>query len=147
IRTRAGQTYSADQTQRDVGRLLRTGRFIDVKAEPHLVAGQINLNFRVVEKPDIASIEFEGTVKFKRKELLDVLTFGVGDPLDMYEGRQGRDAIQRKYQEKGYAYAEVTLDEDAIKDRRVVYVITENQRVKIRRIVIEGNLAFRDSVL
>ncbi len=147
-RTRAGQTYSADQVQRDVGRLLRTGRFIDVRAEPQLVNGQINLTFRVVEKAEVAAIEFEGARKFKRKDLLEALSFGIGDPLDLYEVRQGRESIERLYREKGYSYAEVTIDEESIqRDRRVVYTITENQRVRIRRIQVEGNVTYDDREL
>lgn len=147
MRTRAGQAYSADQVQRDVGRLLRTGRFLDIKAEPSLVAGQINLNIRVVEKSEVAALEFDGAKKFKRKELLEALSFGVGDPLDLYEVRQGREAIERLYHEKGYAYAEITIDEEALKSQRVVYNITENQRVRIRSIQVEGNTTYDDREL
>lgn len=142
IRTRAGQAYSQDQLQRDVARLLRTGRFLDVRAEPALIEGQINLTFIVAEKPEVAALEFNGARKFKRKELLDALSFGVGDPLDLYEVRKGRDAIERLYREKGYAFAQVALDDDALKDNRVVYNIVENQRVRVRRIVFEGNTAY-----
>ncbi len=143
VRTRAGQTYSQDQVQRDVSRLLRTGRFLDVRAEPRLVEGQIDLTFVVAEKPEIASIEFVGAKKFKPKDLLAALSFAMGDPLDLYEVRQGREAIERLYKEKGYAYVEVTFDEALLeKERRVVYSIVENQRVRVRKIVIEGNTAY-----
>jgi outer membrane protein insertion porin family len=143
VRTRVGQPYSQDQVQRDVGRLLRTGRFFNVTAEPKLVDGQVNLTFILSEKPEVAAIEFNGAVKFKRKDLLAALTFGVGDPLDPYEVRQGQEAIQRLYREKGYAYADVAIDAAALeKENRVVYNITENQRVRVRKIVFEGNTAF-----
>ncbi|HPU24891.1 MAG TPA: outer membrane protein assembly factor BamA [Phycisphaerae bacterium] len=147
IRTRAGETYTQDQVQRDVARLLRTGRFRDVRAVPQLVDDQVQLVLRVTEKPEVAAIEFEGNVKFKDKDLLAELPFAVGDPLDLYEVRQGRDLIERKYREKGYAYAEVTYDEQRLSENVVAYSIVENQRVRIRKIDFEGNVTFGDSEL
>ncbi|HSW45321.1 MAG TPA: POTRA domain-containing protein, partial [Phycisphaerae bacterium] len=143
IRSRSGQAYSADQIQGDVSRLLRTGRFLDVKTETELVDGQVRLTFRVVEKPEVVSVEFVGNKEFKAKDLMESLAFGPGDPLDLYDIRRGADAIQRKYKEKGYAYVEVTFDEDLLKaERQVVYTIVENQRVQIRKVRFEGNTAY-----
>jgi outer membrane protein insertion porin family len=147
IRTRAGEAYSQDQVQRDVARLLRTGRFRDVRAVPQLVDNQVRLILQVSEKPEIAAVEFEGNVKFKDRKLLADLPFSPGDPLDLFEVRQGRDIIERKYREKGYAFAEVTYDEELLRENIVAYTIVENQRVRIRRIRFEGNVEFGDSEL
>jgi outer membrane protein assembly factor BamA len=103
IRTRVGEGYSQDQVQRDVARLLRTGRFRDVRAVPQLVNDQVRLLLEVAEKPEVSAIEFEGNIKFKDADLLKELPFAAGDPLDLYEVRQGRDSIERLYREKGYA--------------------------------------------
>ena len=125
IRVKAGQAYSQDQTQRDVSRLLKTGRFLDVQAETQLINDQVKLIIKVAEKPEVASVEFVGAKKFKTKDLIAALTFNAGDPLDLYDIRQGRDAIERLYKEKGYSYVEVTFDEELLKaERRVVYTIT-----------------------
>lgn len=147
IRTRSGQPYSQDQLQRDIARLLRTGRFLDIRAEPQLVDNQVRLALVCAEKPEIAALEFVGNEKFKRNDLLKELPFAPGDPLDLYEVRQGRDTIERMYREKGYAYVEVATDEDRLKDNDVVYIITENQRVRVRKVLIEGNTAYDDAEL
>ena len=110
IRSRSGQAYSQEQVQGDVGRLLRTGRFIDVKTETQVVNGQVRLTFHVAEKPEIASVEFAGNKEFKVKDLTEALSFAAGDPLDLYEIRRGREAIERKYKEKGYGYVQVAYD-------------------------------------
>lgn len=147
IRTRAGDAYLQDQVQRDVARLLRTGRFQDVRARPQLVDDQVHLVLEVSEKPEIAAVEFEGNVKFKDKDLLADLPFAPGDPLDLFEVRQGRDIIERKYREKGYAFAEVSYDEARLAENVIAYSIIENQRVRIRQIRFEGNIEFGDSEL
>jgi outer membrane protein insertion porin family len=143
IRSRAGEVYSQDQVEKDRGQLLRTARFVDVKAEPALVDGQVNLTFAVVEKPEVAGLEIVGNKAIKTKELLKEIPFAAGDPLDMYEVRQGRDTIERLYREKGYAYVAVTYDENLLKaERRIVYTVVENQRVKIRRVRFENNVTY-----
>ena len=143
IRSRTGQAYSQEQVQGDIGRLLRTGRFIDVKTETQVVNGQVRLTFRVAEKPEIASVEYVGNKEFKAKDLTESLSFAAGDPLDLYEIRRGREAIERKYKEKGYAYVQVAYDEELLKaEHRVVYNIVENQRVRVSKVRFEGNTAY-----
>ena len=149
IRSRENQPYSQDEVTRDVARLLRTGRFVDVRAEPVLTAdNQVDLTLSIREKPAVRAIEFVGAEEFKPKDLLEELSFAVDDPLDLFEVRQGREAIERKYEEKGYAYVEVTYDEELLRsEQRVVYSIIENQRVRIREIAFEGNEAYSDGDL
>ncbi len=148
IRTREGQPYSQDQVQRDRVALFRTGQFLDVRAEPELVDGQINLTFTIVEKPEVASVTFVGARQFKAKDLLEELTFAPGHALDLYEVRQGRETIERLYKEKGYAYVEVTFDEELLRTQhQVVYTIVENQRVRVTRVRFEGNVAYSDHEL
>lgn len=148
ISTRAGQTYSQDKVQRDRVQLFRTGRFLDVTATPELIDGQIDLTFTVSEKPEVLSVEIIGAKEFSNKELMEEMAFGPGDPLDLYEVRQGRDTIERLYKEKGYGYVEVTLDEALLStERRVVYHIVENQRVRVRKVRFEGNVMYSDGEL
>ena len=143
MRTQQGQPYSQDQLQRDVGRLLRTGRFIDVHPETQVVDEQVQITLRLTEKPSVAAVEFVGNKKFKPKDLLEALAFAAGDPLDLYDVSRGREAIERLYREKGYAYVEVTFDEQLMRDeQRVVYTIVENQRVRVRKVRFEGNVTY-----
>jgi len=148
MRTAAGQVFNLEQLQRDIGRLLRTGRFLDIRPETVLVDGRVDLTLHVIEKPEVAAIVFEGNREFKDKDLREVLTFAEGDPLDLYEVRSGREEIARLYREKGYAYVEVQIDEDALRnERRVVYRIIENQRVRVRKIRFVGNVSYSDAEL
>lgn len=148
MRTRPGEPFSASRLDADVGRLYRTGRFRDVTTERmEVVGGMVEITLRLFEKPAVSAITFEGAQEFKRKALLEVLTFGEGDPLDAFDVRQGREAIERLYREKGYAYVEVTLDEEALDDRHVVYRIIENQKVRVEKVQFEGNIHFPDREL
>jgi len=148
MRTAPGTTFSTEQLQRDIGRLLRTGRFLDIRPEPVRVDDQVVLTVRIIEKPQVAAVVFEGNSEFKDKDLREALTFAEGDPLDLYEVQSGQEAIERLYREKGYAYAQVEFDETVLREeQRVVYRIVENQRVRVRKIRYVGNVTYPDGEL
>lgn len=143
LRSQVGQPYAQGEVQGDRSRLLRTGRFYDVRAEPQLLDGRIVLTYTLVERQAILSVDYEGAYAFKRKKLDEALPFAAGDPLSLFMVRQGQEAIERLYKEKGYAYVEVTFDEKlAENEQRVVYLIVENQRVRVREVSFEGNTVF-----
>jgi outer membrane protein insertion porin family len=105
--------------------------------------GEVTVTFTVVEKPEVQAIEFEGNRKYKEKDLLKELDFSVGDLLDRFAVNQGRENILRKYREAGYGDAEVEVDQDLLKsEQRVLYRIVEGGRIKVRRILFEGNETF-----
>jgi outer membrane protein insertion porin family len=148
MRTRPGEPFSETRLDADIGRLYRTGRFRDVVAQRvEVVDGMVEISLTVYEKPEVLSITFEGAEEFKRKDLLEVLTYGEGDPLDLFDVRQGREAMERLYKEKGYAYVEVTIDEEALSEQRVVYRIIENQKVRVEKVEFEGNVQYPASEL
>lgn len=143
IRTRAGQPYDSKQMTADIGRLLRTGRFLDAQARLEPADNEVIVALELREKPVVRSIEITGNRVFSTKDLTKDLDFVVGDAIDRFLVNQGRDTIERKYRDKGYAYAEVKLDDDALqREQRVVYTITEGPRVRIRKFTYEGATAF-----
>ncbi len=143
LHTRAGQPYSEEQVQADVRRLLKTGKFQDVLASHQVENGEVILTFTVREKPAVADVQFQGNKKFKEKDLLEQLDFGAGDPMDRLAIDQGQENIERLYREAGYADVQVELDEEVLRDEGVaLYRITEGPRVKLRRILFQGNSSF-----
>ncbi len=144
IKTREGQFLRRPQLEEDVRELLQTRRFLDVFAITALEEGQAVVTFTVQEKPEIVSVELEGNKRFSNEELF-ALTPAAGDVIDMYDIRRGRDEIERKYQEAGYYYVQVALNERVLQtESRVVYEINEGPRVRVRKILLEGNRTFPD---
>lgn len=143
LKTRAGQNYVDRQVQEDVRELLRTRKFLNVIADSTLEEGQAVVVFTVQEKPVIRSVELDGNKRFTDEELFKELAFSAGSVLDRFEVNRGRENILQRYKEKGYYYAEVQIDEEALRtEYRVIYRITEGPRVKVRRILFEGVRAF-----
>jgi len=140
IRTQVGQGFDQAVVDADVTRLLESGKFLSVKAETQTRPDGVLVRFLVEERPVIAEIRFSGNVKFKEKKLLEAVPAKVGDPVDSFGVREGREAILTLYREKGYGEANVTIDEALLADQGVLlYQIEEGPRIRVRKILFEGN--------
>ncbi|MGD8453305.1 MAG: outer membrane protein assembly factor BamA [Phycisphaerae bacterium] len=142
IKTRESQPFSRRQVEEDVRALLRSRRFLNAFADTKVEENQVVVTFTVQERPTIATVEIEGNKVFTDDKLYEV-TPAAGDALDVYDVRRGRDEIERRYKEAGYYYVEVTVNEQALlSEGRVVYQIVEGPRVRVRKILLEGNRSF-----
>jgi len=108
-----------------------------------------------IEKPSISSIsrgivksiDFVGNDSIKDKKLRKKLDFKAGDYLDSVLAGAGRITIAEHYRKKGFADVRVTLDSDELASGRVVYIINEGQKFRIRSIKFKGNEFFKTSDL
>lgn len=142
IKTREGQNFLRSQTEEDVRALLRTRKFLNVVATTSLEENQAVVVFLIQEKPRIVGVELEGNKRFEDRDLFE-LTPAAGDVLDAYAVSKGREDIIQKYQQKGYFYVDVEIDQRALStENRVVYRINEGPRVKVRKIRFEGVRSF-----
>lgn len=143
VQTGVGQPYAQRQVQEDVRALLRSRKFLDAFARAEVRDNQAAVTFVVREKPEIASVEIVGNQAFDTPELFGLLGFSAGDVLDRFEISRGVDAIRERYRGEGYHYAEVTLDEAALRDAgRVVIRISEGPRVRVREVAFEQARSF-----
>lgn len=144
VRILPGSMWNRDEIAKACTRLAETGKFdANPYAEPREQNGRLLLVFVVKERPYVRSIEFNGNHKFKSSDLLNEIDLSVGSAISEFLVDQARDAIERKYHGAGYGYATVQVDEAALRDeRRVVFNISEGQRVKVRKIIFEGNTAY-----
>ncbi len=127
-----------------VNRLKHSGRFISVTHQLETQDdGGVLVIIEVVEKRVVTAIRFEGQAKLSDGQLQNELTFKVGDDLDWFAIREGREAIVARYRDLGYGDVAVTFARAEIgRAGEVVYVIQEGIRVVIREVAYEGNTAF-----
>lgn len=143
VKTRESQPYVRTQTEEDVRELLKTRKFLDVRAQTAVEENQAVVTFLFQEKPVISSVEIDGNKIFTDEELFKELSFAAGSVLDQFDIDRGRENILRKYRTKGYYFVEVKLDEPMLRqEARVVYIVTEGQRVRVRNILFEGVQSF-----
>lgn len=143
IQTAPGAPFESRVVEDDITRLIKSGKFDDVRAEPTRQNGDLVVVFRVEERPLVESVEYVGNKKFKTKDLQDETELKAGAPLSEFGLKQSLANIERKYKEAGYYYVKIGVDRDRMqKDRIVTFDISEGPRVKVRKIRFEGNTAF-----
>ncbi len=136
------QPLNMTDLQKDLDSLKLTGKFTDVYATTRPEGANIVVIFHVVERPTIQSVQFQGAKKIKEKDLTGLLEFKPGDPLDALKVKSGVQVILQKYRDDGYNEASVTLDEKALEEGNVIYQITEGPRVRVTKILFEGQRTF-----
>ena len=110
--------------------------------------GSLAVIFRVNEEPALAGLRFAGNKAFTSDQLLTHVVLRSGDPIDRSLIDRGIRAIEQAYEDKGYFATTVSIDEDALTDRReLVYTVVEGPKVRIQEIRFEGNTVFRDEAL
>ena len=143
VRTRVGDEYDEKVVRADEQRLLRTGRYDSVEVSRTQAADGVVVTFIVRERAIVAKVVFEGNRAMKTDDLIKELPFGVADPLNQYNVRAGRQAVLNKYRSSGYYFAEITFDQDALRQhQQAIYRIVEGPRVSIRKIRYVGNEHF-----
>lgn len=142
IKTRADKPYNHATVQGDVGALMATKSFSDVRASfAPTPDGKVIVTFDVVEMPSVVTeIRFEGAKHAKNDELLSLTGLQRGVPLNPVANKMAVHAIQRYYQEKGRMFAHVDLVEGGqAGDSKVVFRITEGPEVKVASVKFVGH--------
>ena len=123
----------------------------DIQIERSPVAGGIRLVVTVVERPVLRSIDYEGLKGISRTDLNERLakeqvSVREGEPLDLGEIARLESLLESMYRDKGFRFADATyrLEEVGPGERRVVFQIEENEKVRIGRIRFDGNEVFGD---
>jgi outer membrane protein insertion porin family len=122
---------------------------LDIQRRP--ADGGVALVVRVVERPVLRSIVYEGLKRVGSTDINDrILRERVqvreGAPLDLGELARLEVTLEEMYKEKGYRFAEISyrLEEITATERRAVFTVDEGDRVRIAGIRFEGNEAVPD---
>ena len=95
----------------------------------------------------IKSINFVDNRKFKDKVLRQRLGFKLGDPLDPYLAENGRKTIIEVYRKIGFAFVNVGMDLGEFSQGRLLYIIEEGPRVRVKDVKFVGNKAIGSGTL
>jgi len=148
VRLRPGDRAEQAALDEAVARLLRTGRFQTVSYKLDEQPDGVRVVFEVHERTIVSTIDFEGNSKFRDGQLKESVTQKVGEVVDWFAVRDGRESIVAKYREAGYGDVTVTYDQDRVeRTGELVYTIQEGLRVRIRKILFEGNTDIPDGEL
>ena len=150
ISLKEGQAYSAQQVSADVKSLFGLGFFNDIEVLKEVKAGQVELVFRVKEKPTIVEIVYVGNAEIKDDDLKEQVTIKPFEILNANKVREAQEKLQKYFEEKGFLLAKIEPQvEDVVAGEKVklTFKIEENEKVKVKKIRFLGNSKLKDSFL
>ncbi len=157
IKTRAGDTYSQVQIERDLKELLSLNFFDKVYTRVYTeegARGGVNVIFEVKELPIIRDLQFTGLSAVPESDVLKAFREGrvniskeaVYNPVNAQKGVR---VIREQLASKGYPNAKVTVKEEEVSATSVAvtFDVEQGNRSRIIDIEFEGNEVFKDSEL
>ena len=145
IKTRVGQEYLQSVISDDLKRLYNTGYFSDVNVDRVNYEGGFKVIFYVTEKALIDNITFSKLRYQNPRALEKKIQSKKGKFLDRKTLNDDVRMIKDLYAKKGLIQAEVDVEtkaDDLTNKVSLHFVIKEGQRVRVRRILVEGNKTF-----
>ncbi len=151
LRTKVGEPFTQAQSDEDVRSLYATGLFSNVRIFQERVTDGVKVIVLVQGKSKLKEILFEGNNRYKADRLKkEVKELKVGDILSERQVAEGANALVEFYQKAGYPNVKVAFEvtPDELTGQSIVkYVVTEGERIKIKRVDFEGNKAFSAKIL
>ena len=144
ITQRQGEAISQEKTNEDIKNIYKLGYFDDVRAEIEPFEGGIKLIYVVKEKPTIVKIELQGNDEFDDAKLKEKMTITSGAIADAVLIQDNAAKLRAFYEEEGYWLSHIVPVIKVISPDEVTltYQIEEGNKVKIKKIIIEGNKVF-----
>ncbi|MBL7081501.1 MAG: outer membrane protein assembly factor BamA [Candidatus Omnitrophica bacterium] len=149
MKTKVGSPYLDNIISDDIKRLYLLGYFSDISVETTDYEDGVKVKIIVVERPVIKKITFRGfrhlytkderfkkAIKTKEAQYLDYPTL-----------KEDCQRLKDMYVKKGFSQAEVSFKVETdpqTQEAQVEFKAQESRRMKIKKIYIEGNNAFRD---
>jgi len=97
IKIQPGQTVTAADIDAAMADIYRMQRFSDISAEISDDAGARVLTFKVVERPLVRNIRFEGNDELKTEKLREVVTIRIPSIYDPFEVAKSVEMIKAEY--------------------------------------------------
>ncbi|MBK6445022.1 MAG: outer membrane protein assembly factor BamA [Bacteroidetes bacterium] len=141
-----------DKTTKAITNLWKQGLFSDVKVVSTRTLGQtIFLELRLQERPRLSKFSFKGVSKSEADKIREKIKLERDKVVTENVIAATQNTVKNFYIDKGYLNSVVTIHE--IKDtsyanREILEIVVDKKsKVKIHRIYIDGNTAFKDGKL
>lgn len=150
ITTKVGEAYSQAHVREDVQALFKLGFFNNIEVDRQVSGKDATLTYKVLEKPSITEITYEGNNEVKSDDIADATGLKAYQLLNMTKVKEAVEKVQKLYEDKGFFLAKVEAEvQNLTKDEtvRLVFKIRENDKVKVKKITFLGNKHMGDSAL
>jgi outer membrane protein insertion porin family len=150
IASKAGGRYDPAQVGRDITEVHALGFFRNVSVYTETAEdGSRILVYEVEENPVVRQIAISGNDNIESDKIRDLLTLTTGSTLDYPLLYENRERIGALYRAEGYYLAEVVFEIEPLGEASVGidFTVIENEKLKLRDIVFNGNEHFDDGEL
>lgn len=150
IVSKVGAGYDAQNVKQDIQNLFAMTYFVQVEVLKETTANGLKLIYKIVEKPVVAEIAFEGQSELKTEDLETQSGLKTFEVVNNSKIQSAVEKLLKFYEEKGYYLVKIEpVIEDLTKGEtvRVKFVITENDKVKVKKITFIGNKQLKDNQL
>lgn len=149
IKTKPGDTYSAQNLSADLKAIYAMGYFDDVRIDSQSGPDGKRIIFQIKEKPSIRDIRFTGNKVYSDEELQENINLSSGSVLNIFSLKKNVSRLETLYREKNYQNVKVDYKIVPIETDQadLEFVVEEGKKIFIQKIVFEGNRAFSDSQL
>ena len=148
--SKVGEAYSAENVKQDILNLYAMNYFVQIEVSKENTAKGLKLIYNIIEKPTIGEIVFEGHSEIKTEDLETQSGLKPFEVVNHTKIQAAVDKLLKFYEEKGFYLTKIEPVEEDIKKGetvRVKFIITENDKVKVKKITFIGNRQIKDSQL
>lgn len=138
--------FALEQTAKDIKSIFASGYFQDVQL--HFDNGD-ELTVSVIERPIINKIDYQGFNIVSSSSLKDKITSKKYTIIDDKKLSQDLRSIEQAYIEKGYYLAKASYTLQSVQPGSIdlIFNVTENDPISVRKVNLIGNWYFSDSEL
>lgn len=134
--------------QEAIKRIYAMNLFSDIQIEGEEQEDGVKLVIVVKEFPRVREIEISGNRKIKKQDIDQKINITAGKVISQVDVKSAVDGIKSLYNEKGYLSAQIQSElilTDTPGEVILAFEIDEGRKVKIKKIYVEGNQAFKAS--
>ncbi len=150
LKSKEGQPFSTENVHEDLSSIFKMGYFYDAEVYRENQGGGLTLIYKVLEKPSIAEIKFEGQSELKEEEISEASGLKAYEILNMTKIRDATEKILKLYEDKGFFLAKVDYKLEDLAPGQTVkltFKIEENEKVRVKKITFLGNKNLKDGKL
>ena len=143
MKLRRGSTCTDPAVTRDARALWNMGYFDDLQIESDPIGAGIKLTIRLVERPAIRKVIYEGNDEVDEDDIGETITLEPGTILSVPDVEAQADSMRQLYSEEGFFLADVEYELRRVPGDTnqvdIVFKIDEGAEVEVRRISFVGN--------
>lgn len=150
ISAAVGKNFDRAQISKDIQTLFRMNYFVQIEVAKESSSEGLIITFNMVEKPTVSEIVFEGNTEIKSEDLEVQSGLKAFEVVNFSKIQAAVQKIEKHYEDKGFYLVKVeSVIEDVQPNEsvKVKFVITENEKVKVKKITFLGNRYMKDSEL